>query len=154
MKSYQMMFREKPIPYFGHEDGTIFSRKTGKPLSTSISGGRHGKPSSLKVTITFPEGQYAPYKYHKNTPNSKNERLPVSVHRIIKETIEPLDTHYHELGITDDEWERTPERVKTILKEGGPVIDHKDDNPFNNHIANLVWKTSLDNSSHRKKQLG
>ena len=154
MKSFQLKFRYKPISYFAHADGTIFSKKTGKPLSTSISGGRHGKPSSLKVTITFPEGQYAPYKYHKNTPNAKNERLSVSVHRLIKETLEPLDTHYHELGITDDEWEKTPDSVKQILKEGGPVIDHDDGDPFNNNITNLVWKTSLGNSSHRKEQLG
>ena len=153
MNTKQLIFRGKPVPdHFLRGDDVI--GKKGIPLKTSMAKGRHGKPSALKVTITFPEGYYGDYKYHKNTPNCKNERLCVPVHRLKKETLESLNTNYHELGITKDDWERTPEIIKTILNEGGPVIDHHDRNPLNNEITNLKWKTSLGNSSHRKEQLG
>ena len=50
-----------------------------------------------------------------------------------------------------DEWDTLSDKVKSYI-ECGMVVDHWDDNPLNNHIDNLRWCTSLENSNHRKKK--
>ena len=83
---------------------------------------------------------------------SKNHmKVPIRHHRACKIAWEPLETNYWELGLTKEDWDSMSPKAKQVLEDSLDV-DHADNDTSNNHITNLVWKTSLENSSHRKKR--
>ena len=44
---------------------------------------------------------------------------------------------------------RIPEPVKQWVRDTA-IVDHKDDDPRNNHVSNLRWVTPKQNQPHRK----
>ena len=72
-------------------------------------------------------------------------------HRCVMETFSPLGSRPIEYW-TQEEWDNTPDSIKTILRSALQV-DHIDCNPCNNDIRNLRWVTMKDNNNKIKKQI-
>ena len=83
--------------------------------------------------------------------SKKHMKVPIRHHRACKIAFEPLETNYWELGLTEDDWDSMTPKAKQILEDSLDV-DHVDSNTSNNHISNLKWITSLENSSYRKER--
>ena len=74
----------------------------------------------------------------------------IKLHTIVMDTWAPLYDN-PPVGVSWDEWEIArdlPTVFELISKT--VVIDHKDDNPLNNHKDNLFRKTAWDNNPSRK----
>ena len=57
----------------------------------------------------------------------------------------PLDDYSHEIGISKEDWDNTPESSKSFIKRQ-VYVNHKDHNRSNNHIDNLEWISARDNA--------
>jgi hypothetical protein len=73
----------------------------------------------------------------------------LTTHCAVMRAFKPLDDHP---PVNKVDWDKTPESAKEILKKL-MIIDHIDDNPFNNHVSNLRWCTPYENNPHNKKRL-
>ena len=115
---------------------------------------RYVRPKCTNLSIPigfFPEYDFTRCTSNKGVKSKNHSKVPVRAHRAVKETYEPLDEYTHELGISKEEWARTPESVKQIVRECA-YVDHVDGDTSNNDLSNLKWKTPLGNSHHRKNQ--
>jgi hypothetical protein len=117
------------------------------------------------IGITVPKDLFSDYdyKHDKQKPNAKTRKLTCQVHQLVMEAFSSTDEN-ESPPIPKEDWEHWPEsakkyitelleinkilskKIKTLL-----VIDHIDDNPFNNHISNLRRVVPRDNNTHVKK---
>jgi hypothetical protein len=73
----------------------------------------------------------------------------ITVHRLVIETFKPLDEYP---PIPKHEWNILPQSAKQIIRSCC-IVDHIDNNPFNNRIDNLRWCTPLENNPANKKKM-
>lgn len=98
------------------------------------------------VHICIPNSHLEGYSYSNKGKNKTS--LTVQVHRLVIETFKPIDQYP---PIPKQEWDSTPESARQIIRECC-LVDHIDDNPFNNHVDNLRWVTPKENNTYIKKQ--
>jgi hypothetical protein len=120
--------------YFICENGNIWSCKRGyylRKLATSVAG-------------------TSPYPKIGIVINGK--RRTIQAHRIVCET-------YHQFpiprGVTKSEWERTPNSVKVLIRNGYQVnhINCKEEKYHrNHHPSNLEWVSVKENSEKYNQQ--
>ena len=142
---------QREIPgYYVSMDGRIYSEKTNrirssnKVLEYSSTGKKRLK--SLKVDLDIPIGYYPDYSFRKRRCSDSKEVITVTVHRAVMETWKPIDKNP---PIPKEDWDICPESAKQWIRDTA-YIDHKDDDPTNNHVDNLQWVVPKDNSPHRK----
>ena len=142
---------QREIPgYYVSMDGRIYSEKTNrirssnKVLEYSSTGKKRLK--SLKVDLDIPVGYYPDYSFRKRRYGDSKELITVAVHRAVMETWKPIDENP---PIPMEDWKMCPESAKQWIRDTA-IIDHKDDNPMNNHVNNLQWVIPKDNNPHRK----
>lgn len=88
------------------------------------------------------------YKERGNKQEINFKRKHYLVHRLICETFKPME-QFPPIPVAD--WANTPESAKQIIKNC-MLVDHIDNNPFNNRIENLRWVTPWENNSAVKKR--
>ena len=108
-----------------------------------------GKGNFSNIAFQVPKDLFDDYEYapRKGKPNSKFRRISYAVHQLVMEAFNPIDNNP---PISKEDWKQTPESAKKIIRYS-MVIDHIDNNPFNNHINNLQRVLPRDNNSHVKK---
>ena len=72
--------------------------------------------------------------------------LNVDLHRAVMETWRPIDEYP---PIPTEDWDKCPESAKQWIRDTA-IVDHKDDDPSNNHVSNLQWVIPKDNNPYRK----
>lgn len=147
--------------YYVPADGKVYSAKTNRHLKQTIiydyrpDGSKRVKCVSYNLSIQT--GYYEEY-CHRRNDRVNCAKLPVSAHRAVAETWLPIDENPpKELA---DDWNRiiTPDMVGQPLMQENmkqwvrdtAYIDHKDDDPTNNHWTNLQWVTPKQNHPNRK----
>lgn len=136
----------KIIPGYEISNFGRCKNKTGK-LMKPINEIYEEKGNRQSISVVIPNDLFEDYNYFPSGPNTCKMRI--SVHRMVMETFKPIE-EYPPYPMTKEEWSTTPESAKRILRDSC-VVDHIDDNPFNNHVDNLRWLSSKDNSNFRKK---
>lgn len=66
----------------------------------------------------------------------------VRIHKLVANAFLPFELNP---PVDIDIWNRTPPESQAFMKSCA-ILDHIDDNPFNNHVSNLRWTTPLGNS--------
>ena len=159
-----------PVPdYYIAKTGRIVSCRTSKPKwhkdpKDKMQQTDHKERSpkgnykrATNVNLSVDVGFYKDHYDYTMSTNGKGDvskkhmKVPIRHHRACKIGWDPLETNYWELGLTKEDWDSMTPKAKQILEDSLDV-DHVDNDTSNNHITNLVWKTSLENSSHRKKR--
>ena len=168
----------RPIKKFGIEVPNYFISKDGRVLSTKTSKWKILNPTydiieqgykiprlvGLRVNRKENPELFEEYNYNtsqqnlRNDPNSKYYKrltrdpnkttIQIKYHRAVMEVWKPIDDYP---PIPKEDWDRCPESAKQFMRDTA-IIDHKDDNPRNNHISNLQWATPKENEFNRKKQ--
>ena len=82
---------------------------------------------------------------HQTTVNPDRVRVTIKRHRAVMDCFKPLDDYSHEIGISKEDWDNTPESSKSFIKRQ-VYVNHKDHNRSNNHIDNLEWISARDNA--------
>jgi hypothetical protein len=103
-----------------------------------------GRAAESGFSMKIPKGLFK----HRQDEGSGFIQVRFTVHRLVMETFKPLDENP---PIPKDEWDELPESAKSIIRSCC-LVDHIDNNPFNNTIDNLRWCTPLENNSVIKKK--
>jgi hypothetical protein len=121
--------------------------ENGKVLRASKRGSKYRTggpgPKSI-VNITIPKNLFK----HRQDEGIGFVHIRIVVHRLVIETFKPLDEYP---PIPKHEWDTLPESAKEIIRNCC-IVDHIDNNPFNNRIENLRWCTPLENNPANKKK--
>ena len=144
---------QREIPgYYVSMDGRIYSEKTNMIRSATKSNDYNstGKKrlKNHKVSLDIPIGHYPDYSFRKRRKTDNNELITIAVHRIVMETWKPIDKNP---PIPKEDWDICPESAKQWIRDTA-IVDHKDDDPSNNHVDNLQWVIPKDNEPNRKKR--
>ena len=144
---------QREIPgYYVSMDGRIYSEKTNmiRSASTSMDYTSTGKKrlKNLKVDLDIPIGHYPDYSFRKRKKTDNTELITIPVHRAVIETWKPIDENP---PIPMEDWQMCPESAKQWIRDTA-IVDHKDDDPSNNHVDNLQWVIPKDNEPNRKKR--
>ena len=144
---------QREIPgYYVSMDGRIYSEKTNmiRSATKSYDYNSTGKKRSKNhiVTLDIPIGHYPDYSFRKRRKTDNSELITISVHRVVMETWKPIDKNP---PIPKEDWDICPESAKQWIRDTA-IVDHKDDNPSNNHVDNLQWVIPKDNEPNRKKR--
>ena len=161
------------VGYYSSYDGRILSiskgKKNRKPLillpkrtqsrdKWTSKNGHYKKPPAVNLSV--PVGYYEDYEYTPSTTGggyvSKNVTKPnVRFHRASIQTWKPFEEWCHEADppIPLDDWDKTPQSVKTFVLESY-YVDHKDGNTSDACVDNLRYCTPPRNSNYRKDKLG
>lgn len=94
----------------------------------------------------YPKLQNRVWKERGNRQDVSIRGKNYHVHRIVAEAFLPLDLHP---PVPVEDWNNTPDSVKELLM-ATLLVDHIDDNPFNNCASNLRWVTPRQNNRHNK----
>ena len=142
----------KVLPdYYTSKDGRVWSEKTNKFMTSweqyykKYSGEK--KLSLMRVSFTIPDDLYEDHKHRKTSTSINVCKIDISAHRIVAETWMPIDEYP---PIPKEDWNKCPESAKQFMRDTA-IIDHKDNNPRNNHVSNLQWVTPKENEFNRKK---
>ncbi|QJT70160.1 hypothetical protein SynMITS9220M01_147 [Synechococcus phage SynMITS9220M01] len=154
----------KEIPeYLVSKDAKVFSEKTNKFRSPSsvwrYSASGEKTLVKLKVDFDIPSGYYSDYSFRKRRETDSNELISIALHRVVMETWRPIDEYPPEQ--LEEEWfevitpdmvgqPRIPPNTRQWVRDTA-LVDHKDDDPSNNHVDNLRWVIPKDNEPNRKK---
>ena len=87
----------------------------------------------IKQSINFSE-----YKQKR-----KNIERELKVHKLVMDAFKPIELFPPEE--IKNYWSLTPEAIKQWIK-GAVCINHIDHNPCNNHVSNLEYTNTIDNS--------
>tara|TARA_X000000368_G_C22430643_1_gene450301 strand:- start:34 stop:480 length:447 start_codon:yes stop_codon:yes gene_type:complete len=128
------------------EDGSMIGPR-GKYLKPQPEKGRHGKTTAYNYRLYFDKGTFEDYSYQQTSSKKQSKTIPV--HRLTKETFHPIDEYPPEE--LKDTWNDVPEEWRRWVRKTA-LIDHKDNDPSNNHISNLRWSDTLNNSNFRKER--
>lgn len=104
-----------------------------------------GRGAESGVTAVIPENLFA----HNGTAGGRMVTKRFTVHRLVMETFMPIDENP---PIPMKDWQTLPESAKSIIRQCC-LVDHIDDNPFNNKIDNLRWVTPLENNAAIKRRM-
>jgi hypothetical protein len=104
-----------------------------------------GPGAKSKVNIHIPKNLFK----HRQDKGIGKVKTTFTVHRLVIETFKPIDEYP---PIPKNDWNVVPESAKEIIRMCC-IVDHIDDNPFNNRIDNLRWCTPLENNPINKKNL-
>lgn len=145
--------RGKIIPgYLVSNYGRVFSLKSNKLLK--IQNNIHlERGNASTVSLRIPKDWSEDYQYANNT-------ILCQVHQLVAEAFMPIDENPpKEL---EEIWNQiiTPDmvgmnRVSECLKEwvkSTVIIDHLNDDPFDNRSSNFRYTNQLENNTHRKKK--
>ncbi len=142
--------------YYTNKNADIYSYKSLSFIKASISWYISNKNvksiKNLQYTLSADPDLFEDFEYSTKSSAkgvTKRSLVRLKSHIMCKTIWEPLDDYIHELGITKEDWAATPESVKKIVRDNA-IIDHRDDDPTNNHITNLKWSTQKENSVYRK----
>lgn len=140
--------KEKIIPnYWVSNFGRIKTIRSGKEKFLKLKNEIYEEKGNRQaVTISFPKDLFPEYNYYLHSKNRVTVRI--SVHRAVMETFKPIDDNP---PIPKVDWDITPESAKHLIRKTC-IVDHVDDNPFNNHVDNLRWVDPEQNNPHFKKQ--
>ena len=143
----------KVLPdYYTSKDGRVWSKKRNKFITSweqyykKYSGEK--KLSLMRVSFTIPDDLYEDHKHRKTSTSINVCKVDISSHRVVAETWMPIDEYP---PIPKEDWNKCPESAKQFMRDTA-IIDHKDNNPRNNHVSNLQWVTPKENEFNRKKQ--
>ena len=101
----------------------------------------------MRFAFTIPDNLYEDHK-HRKTSTSRNVcKIDVSAHRVVAETWMPIDEYP---PVPKEVWDKSDESMKQCIRDMA-IVDHKDNNPRNNHVSNLQWVTPKENEFNRKK---
>ena len=139
----------KVLPkYLISKDGRLYSESSGKLLKaipsyyTKADGTK--RLSSVRTDLTIPEGLFEDYSHQSKSEGTVT--ITLRTHRAVMETWRPIDEYP---PIPKEDWDRCPESAKQWIRDTA-IVDHKDDDPTNNHVDNLQWVIPKDNNPHRK----
>ncbi len=119
---------------------------TGKFVRTDEQHFKIGGPGPKSIAvIKIPKNLFK----HRQDKGIGFVRIRITVHRLVIETFKPIDENP---PIPKDDWDKLPESAKAIIRSCC-LVDHIDNNPFNNRIDNLRWCTPLENNSVNKKKM-
>ena len=104
-----------------------------------------GRAAQTVFSMKIPKGLFK----HRKDEGYGFVKVRFAVHRLVIETFKSIDENP---PIPKDEWDELPESAKAIIRSCC-LVDHIDNNPFNNTIDNLRWCTPLENNSVNKKKL-
>jgi hypothetical protein len=97
----------------------------------------------------------APEAGFQTTNNPDRIRVTIKIHRLVMITFKPFATHGMRTGITEEDWNNTPKTIQRLLHQQ-MIVNHIDHIRHNNHMDNLEWATSQQNSQalveHRRKK--
>lgn len=136
----------KTIPnYWVSNLGRVKSPKKFLKIRNEVYEQRGNRQS---VTLSIPYDLFKDYSYPRKSDKCKSSSVNFPIHRLVIETFKPIDDYP---PIPKQEWDVTPESARKIIRECC-LVDHIDDNPFNNNINNLRWVTPKENNSHVKRK--
>lgn len=138
---------EIPDYYIPRDGRGIYSSKSNKILSITIDKKSHNSINYQYSTLSLKPDFFGDYIYE--TQGDSNFSLKLRIHRAVMETWKPID-EYPPDQLSDTWWE-VPEEWRQWVRDTA-LVDHKDDNPYNNHVDNLRWSIPKDNQTHRKNQ--
>jgi hypothetical protein len=143
-----VVVRTKIIPGYAVSNHGRITGKKGQFMSV-LPRKRHERDDSSRISLQVPKDLFPDYEYkpRKGEENSKFRRITYAMHQLVMGAFDPIDNNP---PISKEDWEQTPESAKEIIRYS-MVIDHIDNNPFNNHINNLQRVLPRDNNSNVKK---
>lgn len=120
--------------------------QTGKVLKNNEEYCKIGGPGPKTTAgIKIPKNLFK----HRQDEGIGFVNIRIVIHRLVIETFKPLDEYP---PIPKHEWDTLPESAKQIIRSCC-IVDHIDNNPFNNRIENLRWCTPLENNPTNKKKM-
>ena len=139
----------KVLPkYLISEDGRLYSETTGKLLKATPSYHTNAdgtkRLTSVRTNLHIPKGLFEDYSHVAKSEDTVT--ITLRTHRAVMETWRPIDEYP---PIPKEDWDKCPESAKQWIRDTA-IVDHKDDDPSNNHVDNLQWVIPKDNNPHRK----
>jgi hypothetical protein len=134
--------------YYVSNLGRIISSKKGKATFIKVQDREFSERGNCTVFhVSYPSHLMIDgYSHHHGSKNYR--QMEVRVHQAVMEAFKPVDL-YPPDELKND-WNDAPESFKQWVRDT-VIIDHINDNPFDNKITNLRYTTPKGNNSYRKK---
>ena len=153
-----LIYRNQIVPgYFVSNTGKAYSKKRNKFLSLrkKYSYSKAGKRiAALCFDVAIPINFYDDYSY-RNKGSKTRESVTISMHKAVLDAWLPINENLPDdmPQSLKDAWAHLTDDAKEYI-EGGLIIDHKDNNPENNHISNIARVRIRNNNVHVKSANG